>query len=228
MKPVFLRKTPMTILYRIVLALVWLFFKIFYRHRVYGLEHFYTGSAIIAANHGSFYDPPLVAVSWPDAVHFLARETLFRGFIFKRLITALNAHPVSGDAADVSVLRMILQELKGGKKVILFPEGTRSLDGVVQEFKPGLALLAQRSGSAVIPTFVDGYHVWPRSKTWPKFWGKTKVVFGKPVFWSEFEHLEKRAAQHLFTQKIRNEIIALQHEYEGNATKKSRTSTKLP
>src|SRR5579862_220837 len=98
MKPAWARNIPMSFLYRMVLCLAWCFFKIFYRHKVYGLEHYYPNAAIISSNHCSHYDPPILAISWPEEVHFLARETLFKNPMFGWLIHKLNARPVGGDA----------------------------------------------------------------------------------------------------------------------------------
>src|SRR5262249_28405392 len=102
MKPAWAQSRPLSWLYRLILFLTWVFFKVLYRHKVYGLEHFYEGSAIIAANHVSLYDPPVLAISWPQEVHFLARESLFKHAIFGWLIRKLNAHPVSGEASDIA------------------------------------------------------------------------------------------------------------------------------
>ena len=108
MKPAWARAIKMTFAYRICLFLAWSFFKIFYKCRVYGLEHFYEGGAIIAPNHVSYYDPPITSVLWPQAVHFLARETLFRS-LFGVLIRKLNAHPVKGEETNLEVVKLGLQ-----------------------------------------------------------------------------------------------------------------------
>lgn len=187
------KSTP--VLYKIVLLAVKTFFKLFYRHKVYGLENFVSGCGIIAANHVSFYDPPLIAVSSPEEIHFLARKTLFDHQIFGAFIQKLNAHPVSGGAGDASVLRMILKLLKKGNKVLLFPEGTRR-EGELGEIREGLGLLAYKSGCPIIPAYIFGADTaWPRSRKFPKLWGRTAVVFGKPIDPAAFSHLERREAQ---------------------------------
>src|ERR1043165_8066275 len=107
MKQAWARKISMTWLYRVVLFFAWCFFKVLYRHKVYGIEHYYSHAAIIASNHYSNYDPPIFSISWPDEVHFLAREGLFKNPVFVGLIRKLNAHPVSGDAGDIVVFKLI-------------------------------------------------------------------------------------------------------------------------
>ena len=88
------------LLYGFVILVVGIFFKVFYRHKVYGLNHFPEGSALIAPNHVSFLDPPCVAISCPGEIHFLARQTLFRSF-FGKFIRALNSHPVQQNATNL-------------------------------------------------------------------------------------------------------------------------------
>src|SRR4029077_3846224 len=119
----------------------WIFFKLVYRHKVYGREHFYKGAAIIASNHSSYYDPPILAISWPEEVHFLAREGLFKNPLFGGLIRKLNSHPVSGDASDIKVFKLICSLLAEGKKIILFPEGKRGDTDALDTLKPGIAML---------------------------------------------------------------------------------------
>ncbi len=218
MKPAWARAIPMTWLYRVVLCLAWCYFKIVYRHKIYGLEHFYSDAAIIASNHVSFYDPPILSISWPEEVHFLARETLFKNKIFGALIRKLNAHPVSGDAGDIAVFKLICSLLNQGKKVILFPEGKRSDNDQLGVLKPGIAMLVSRSNSAVIPAYIDGsFTVWGKSRRLPKLWGKTACVFGSPIRWSEFAHLDKREAQKAFTDKLAESIDALRIWYKKGA-----------
>jgi 1-acyl-sn-glycerol-3-phosphate acyltransferase len=218
MNPAWARNIPMTWLYRAVLFLTWCFFKIFYRHKVYGLEHYYTRAAIIASNHCSNYDPPILAISWPDEVHFLARGGLFKNRFFGGLIRRLNAHPVSGDAGDVVVFKLICALLGEGKKMILFPEGTREAKDELSVLKPGIAMLVSRSKTAIVPAYVHGtFPIWNRNRKFPKLWGKTACVFGKPVLWEEFAHLDKREAQTALTEKLAASINALRTWYEKGA-----------
>lgn len=218
MKSAWMRAIPMSWLYRFVLFFSWSFLKVFYRHRVYGLEHYYSGAAIIASNHTSYLDPPILSTSWPDEVHFLARETLFKNPLFGGLITRLNSHPVSGDAGDIVVFKTIVKLLSEGKKVILFPEGMRSYDGELGEIKPGVAMLVSRTKSAVVPAYIHGaFNAWPRTQKLPKLWGKTACIFGSPILWAQFEHLDKREGQAALTEKLADAINSLRRWYESGA-----------
>lgn len=208
----------MKLLYRFILFLAWCCFKIFYRHRIYGREHFCEGAGIIASNHTSFLDPPAIAISWPEEVHFLAKESLFHHFGLGWLIKQLNSHPVRGDAGDVAVFRAIENVLSGGNKLILFPEGTRSFEGNLLEIRPGIALLAARTKAAIIPTYVHGtFTLWGRDRKFPKLFGKTACVFGKPILWEEFSSLPRKEAQKQLCDRLFEAISALRSWYESGA-----------
>jgi 1-acyl-sn-glycerol-3-phosphate acyltransferase len=218
MKPAWARKIPMTWLYRAVLFLVWIFFKTLYRHKVYGLEHYYAQAAVIASNHCSNFDPCILATSWPDEVHFLAREGLFKNPAFAWLIRNLNAHPVSGDAGDIVVFKLICHLLNEGKKIILFPEGTRGITDELGPLKPGIAMLVSRTKTAVIPAYVHGtFYLWNRERKFPRLWGKTACVFGSPILWEQFAHLDKKDAQYALTEKLAEAIQRLRAWYEAGA-----------
>jgi len=219
MKPAWLQRNPLSLLYRTILFFTWCFFKLLYRHQVYGLEYFYEEAAIIASNHTSFYDPPILAISWPQEVHFLARRGLFKNRLFGGLIRRLNSHPVSGDATDVAVFKTVCKLLGEGKKMILFPEGKRSLkDELDLPLKPGIALLVSRTQSAVVPVYIHGtFSIWSRKRTLPRFWGKTACVFGPPLKWSDFAHMDKKVAQIAFMEQLGIRMNALRKWYLDGA-----------
>lgn len=186
------------------------FFRLFFRLRVYGLEHFRPGAGIIAANHVSLYDPEVVSISCPEEVHFLAKESLFRIPLLGRLIRILNAHPVSRDSSDVSTFRLIIRLLQEGKKVILFPEGSRSEDGDIQPLEKGLPFLVQKAKCAIFPTYVSGaFEAWPRSRKFPKLWGQIRCFFGPPIEWSEFASLSKEEAREAINARTQEALRAL-------------------
>lgn len=202
-------------LYSLVIFLVKTFLKVFYRHKVYGLEHYPKGSGLVAPNHVSFFDPPCVAVSCPDEIHFLARETLFKSFL-GRLITALNAHPVKKNATNLQVMKDACQLLKEGYKVLMFPEGTRSKDNQLHRIKPGIGLLLSKSESLIIPTYIHGtFGVWNRERKFPKLWGKTAVVFGSPIRWDDFKDIDRKEAQILVAEQLTKALRALSKWYNA-------------
>src|SRR5262245_45858422 len=133
----------MSFFYRITRLCLKGYFKLFHRFSVHEREP-YQGKAILASNHASFLDPPLIAVAWPEEVHFLARASLFHSRFWNLLLSHLNAHPIRGTVKDVDSLRLICQLLSEGKKVVIFPEGERSRSGEIQTMKSGIAMLAIR------------------------------------------------------------------------------------
>lgn len=204
-------------MYSIVLAMAKAFAKIFYGHKVYGRENFCEGAAIIAGNHVSFLDPPILAISSPKEVYFLARRTLFRG-LFGKFIYGLNSRPVSGEAGDVKIFREIAALLNEGKKVVLFPEGTRSPTGEFREVKPGIFLLFSRTHCAIQPAYIAGsYEIWGKGRKWPRLSGKTVCVFGSPIEWDRYAHLDKKEAQAKFAQDLKHSILSLKDWYEKGA-----------
>lgn len=211
------RRFPkMKLSYKIVYSLARFFFKTCFRLRIYGLEHFRPGAAVIAANHSSFYDPPVLSISCPEEVHFLARGSLFDIPILGRLIRVLNSHPVARGASDTQTFKEMLKLLSEGKKLILFPEGKRSLQGELQPLERGLGFLIQKAQCQVIPAYIQGsYEAWPRGRKFPKLFGKMTVVFGSPIEWEE--NLEKKAAQERITRQTETAIRNLKAWLETGA-----------
>jgi 1-acyl-sn-glycerol-3-phosphate acyltransferase len=205
-------KNSKNLFYKVILFLTYWFFKIMYRHKIYGADPFYEGAAFIASNHVSFYDPPLLSISTPYEVHFLARKTLFDSRMLAPLIKRLNAHPVSGKAQDIAVFKTMVRLMKQGHKMIIFPEGKRSPTGELAPIKPGIALLLSRTGAAVIPAYLHGtFEVWPPGKKFPRLFGKTACVFGKPL------HFTKESKQEEVTSQIEKAILDLKRWYDNGA-----------
>ena len=168
------------------------------------------------ATYSSFYDPPDPFHLLARRRHFLAREGLFKNPFFGGLIRKLNSHPVSGDASDIGVFKLICQLLAEGKKIILFPEGKRGDTDALDTLKPGIAMLVSRSKSAVVPAYIYGtFSTWNRFRKLPKLFGqRTACVFGSPILWKQFEHLDKKEAQKALTAKLTESINALRDWYE--------------
>lgn len=194
------------------------FFKVFYNHKIYGLEHFIKGRGIIAPNHTSFFDPPMIAASWPEDASFLARKTLFSSPFFGPMIRRLNSYPVNGTTQDLGSIKLVCQLLSENKKVVIFPEGIRSKDGNLGQIKSGIGMLAIRCQSPIIPVYISGcYDIWNRYQRFPKLSGKTACVFGTPIDWQKFSHLEKKEAQEKIAESISKAIEKLKTWYENGA-----------
>ncbi|MBA3815885.1 MAG: 1-acyl-sn-glycerol-3-phosphate acyltransferase [Parachlamydiaceae bacterium] len=208
----------MKLFYGLVRGIFKGYFQLFHRHRIYGLEHFIEGRGIIAPNHTSFLDPPIICLSWPEEIAFLARKSLFDKFILGSLISRLNAYPVSGTQQDLASIKLICQLLGKNQKVVIFPEGIRSADGEITVVKSGIGMLALRCQSPVIPTYIAGsYAIWNRHRRFPKIWGKTACVFGSPIYIMQFSHLDKKAAKEAIAMHVKEAIVALKVWYEHGA-----------
>jgi len=157
-------------------------FVLFFHIRVFGRSQVPAeGGVLIASTHQSFFDPILIGVGLHRQVHSMAREDLFRGRLFRRLITSLNAFPVRRASADLGAVRESVRRLQAGKLVVVFPEGTRTADGSIGEPFAGIETIARRGGARVVPAVIEGaYRAWPRHK---KLFGfaPIQVIFGAPL-----------------------------------------------
>jgi 1-acyl-sn-glycerol-3-phosphate acyltransferase len=133
-------------------SIAWLFWghKIVDRQRV-PME----GAVIVAANHQSYLDPPVVAVSIHRAVHFFAKEELFRIFGLGWLIATLNAIPVRRGVYDPRSIKSVLAALGQGGALVLFPEGTRGNGIEFLRPKPGIGLIARHARTPIVPAYIS-------------------------------------------------------------------------
>jgi 1-acyl-sn-glycerol-3-phosphate acyltransferase len=165
--------------YRLCWTIVRTYLKLFCKLKIIGAENIpQTGGVILASNHIAGVDPPIVAVSVCREVYFLAKRELFKNFILGNLITHLNAFPVDRSILDQQALQTAEKALRNGFGLIIFPEGTRSLNGELKKGKPGVGLLARRTIVPVIPTYIEnsrGFYKLIFSRK------RLKIVFGKPI-----------------------------------------------
>jgi len=140
------------------------------------------GGVIIAANHQSFLDPPLIGLGAPRQISYLAAAYLFdlwRGFTW--LIRSLNAIPVKRTGGDRQAYREMVNRLRAGGAVLMFPEGTRTWDGSIGPLRPGVWNIARRAGAPIVPAVIDGAHeAWPRGTPCPRP-HPVRVMFGPPI-----------------------------------------------
>jgi cytidylate kinase len=159
------------------------FTLIFFRYRAYGRENIPAeGAFVLACNHQSFMDPVFCGISVKRHVTYMARDTLFKNWLFGPLISSVNAIPISRDKPEIAVMRLVIDRLREGAAVCLFPEGTRTEDGRITAFKPGFGLLCRRSKAAVVPVLVEGaFEAWPRHRKLFRPFQPIVVRFGRPL-----------------------------------------------
>lgn len=169
----------MTFLYRCAQTIFFLYFKIFHRFRVSGLEHVPSdGAFLLASNHVSFFDPPALGCRVPRDLHYFARKSLFKGLLGK-LITAFNSIPVDRESSDVSSFKKALKVLDKGSPLLVFPEGTRSLDGSLQAAKAGVGLIAIKASVPVLPArVIGGFEILGKGCKLPKIGSRLTIVYG--------------------------------------------------
>ncbi len=159
--------------------------KAFYNLKLVGEEKLVRdGGVMLAANHESFLDPPLIGISHPENITYLARKTLFKGFA-KWLYTRWDAIPVDQDNPDMTGLKKIIKALKVGKKVVLFPEGERTLTGELNPALPGVGLIVAKSKAVVQPMRIFGARdALPRGSSKLKM-EQICVVVGDPIHFDD-------------------------------------------
>lgn len=169
-------------LYFISLALIRIFFRIMGKITYIGTENIpKTGGVILAPNHISYADPPVVGFGVHRQVHFMAKEELFKAPVSGAWIRSVGSFPVRRGAADRRALKCAIDMLNEGGAVCLFPEGTRSIDGKLQEPELGIGMIALKTRAPVVPVAIMGTDkVLPIHAKYPHR-HPMKVIYGKPL-----------------------------------------------
>lgn len=172
----------------------WMVFRAAFRSlfglRVRGREHLIEGGPVlVAANHQSFLDPPLVGTLYATEMHYLARKTLFKG-PFKWLYSQWNSIPVDQEKPDMASLKTIIRLLKSGRRVLVFPEGARTEDGSLGSAQAGIGLIAVKAGVPIQPIRIRGaYEALPRGRAWIRL-SRIEVAIGPPIVLTDAERRE--------------------------------------
>jgi 1-acyl-sn-glycerol-3-phosphate acyltransferase len=140
------------------------------------------GPVILAANHLSILDPIAIGAGIKRPVSFLARADVFRLPVLSWLLPRLHAIPVERGTGDLSAIKGAIRALERGMAFGIFPEGTRSRSGRLQPFKTGVAAIAFRTGSPVVPVAVVGSEkAWPVGRKLFRLRRPIRVVYGDPI-----------------------------------------------
>lgn len=201
----------MNYLYAFAQWFFWLSFKTFWRMKIYGHKNIpQKGGVIVAANHISLFDPPVVGSAMERQAYYMAKEELFRIPIFGRILRKVNAFPVRRGETDFAALKRMLAVLKEGKAVILFPEGTRSRGDDFLRGKPGIGMLAVHTGVPVVPAFI-------RNTNRLSHFLPLEVHFAQPVHFSNSKDKE-------YYQRIADQIMEKISELKKNSEEKRQSS----
>ena len=164
------------------------------------------GGALYVCNHQSFLDPMLMSFALRRPMNYMARDSLFRAPGLRQIIRSLNAFPVRRGAADTGAIKEAMRRLKRGGQVVVFPEGTRTRDGTVGPFLPGVAILAQRAAEWTVPVLIDGaFEAWPRQQLLPST-GSVVVRYAEPI--SQADAQRRNPVE--FVAAVREVIVAMQ------------------
>ncbi len=187
-------------------------FSTYFRWQVYHPERVpMTGPVVLACNHQSFLDPPLVGSGVKRDINYMARKSLFNHPIAAWALNAVNAVPVDRDGGGAAGLKAILDRLKAGGGIVLFPEGTRSKDGNLQPARSGIGLVVAKSTAPVVPIRVFGTFnaQWKRIKLLRP--PRVGIKYGRPLQFeklrAEAKDCEKARLKEIY-QEIADEIMA--------------------
>jgi 1-acyl-sn-glycerol-3-phosphate acyltransferase len=174
------------------------------------------GPLILAANHASNLDAPVIG-AWlipklGRRIHWLGKKELFDWPVVGWVAANGGVHPVDRGSADVEAFRLARRNLDEGQVLFVFPEGTRSPDGSLQEAHDGLASLALRTGAPIVPIAIAGSSkVWPRGQKLPHPGGRVTVRVGRPFRLADVlpSDVERRTAKTLATKAIMDRIAEM-------------------
>lgn len=188
--------------------------RVFFRFRVlHGERVIQDGPVILAMNHESYFDPPLAGIACRRAIYYLARNTLLDIPVLGPILPKLNVIPVDQEGNDRSALKALIRALKANQGVLVFPEGSRTLDGKLQPGLPGVGLVIAKTLAPVVPMRIFGAH-----KALPRGGGKLRlcpitIVVGEPIrFTAEEVAGNGREVYSRLSQRVMDAIAQLHLE----------------
>ena len=199
---------------------VWAIYRCYFSIKCNGLENLPREPYIIAANHSSHLDTLAIMTVLGDEckrLRVLAAKDYWFSTRFKSWFSGelLKFVPFDRHANFLQGLRISQGVLKQNECLLIYPEGTRSVTGELQPFKPGLGLLAYETGSPIVPAHIDGtYHALPKGRNLPRK-SRIRVTFGKPIMPSVHEIGETDAASGLEQETYRKLADAVRSEIEA-------------
>lgn len=191
------------------------FVRFFFPTKFIGKKHIPKGPCIIASNHTSNVDAPLLAVHTWEKKYYLAKKEMVKNKFVGAVVKSWGAIPIERQGNDVGAIKECLKKLKAGKKLVIFPEGTRQHNENMQlgEVKQGTAMLAIKGKVPIVPMFIMKK---------PKLWHRNRVVIGKPFELSDFYGRRLGSEEMAQASKIVEEKINELREYAINSLTKKK------
>lgn len=169
-------------------------------------------SYILICNHQSYLDPVMFPAMSNGTYSFAARHTLFRNKIFAKLITFLGAFPIVRGASNSEAFNLMSDELAGGSSLIIFAEGTRSLDGKIKKFKGGMEIILRKTKAPVQIAVISGNHkILPKGRKLTNFAAyPMNTMFAAPITADEYLNMPTRKIAEFLETKTRQTFADLQ------------------
>lgn len=173
------------------------------------------GPVLVLANHESFLDPLAVGLAVRRRLHYLARKTLFNNPLFGNYLRSVGCVPVDQEGVAKEGLKTSIDLLQAGKALLIFPEGERAWDGVMQSFKPGIVLVLRKAPVTIIPVGVAGaYEAYPRKAPTPRFaplfmppsGAGIACSVGKPIPPERYQSMEREQLLQFLFQAVKSEV----------------------
>ena len=206
----------MKLWYRFWRFLGMLYFRFYHKVECYHPERVpLTGPLVIAPNHTSYLDPPLIGVCSPRELHYLGRRSLFRFWLSNLILRSVNVIPVDIQGRSAGGLKTVVRHLEEGGAVLIFPEGTRSEDGRLLKPQTGIGWIILKTGAPVLPVRVWGTNVAMPKKGRGRC-AYLEVKFGRLLNFDR-NHLpeDKRAASEVIANTVMREIEALKPNWDS-------------
>lgn len=213
---------PSLAFYKLMQVVLFAFYRTFFDFKYYGANNVPEDSrgVIFTPNHASFLDPPIFGISLKMQIHYLAKEYLFKVFGLKHPLYWLGVLPIKSESDDIRSMRMVIRALKEGKRLVIFPEGTRSVDGQFRDVEAGAGFIAVKSGAYVMPAYIQGsFEALPKGAKWFRC-KPVRIYYGKPFIPSEDKELLAFENPYLaVSQKIMAEIKKIKAAVEDGSYK---------
>ena len=187
-------------------------YQTFFRGEVVGTDFVpVSGPYLIACNHASHLDPPLIGCQITRQMRFFARKTLWESRFIGWWLDQIETIAVDRDSGDVGAIRKVLAALNEDRAIVLFPEGTRSPDGRLQKPKAGVGLIACKSGVPVVPCRIYGSHeAFGKGRLFPRLGTPITIVFGAPIQAADYDDPSLGKTRYeTAAQRIMDRIAAL-------------------
>jgi 1-acyl-sn-glycerol-3-phosphate acyltransferase len=170
------------ILFRMIQILLMSIFALLYRVKRIDFDKIpRKGKLILCSNHISYLDPVIIAAYAPRCIYFMAKKELYNNRFLGSLVSFLNAFPVNRRTLDRRTISTSFDILKDGNVLGLFPEGTRSTDGILRKGKKGMGFIAAHSKTPVVPVAITGANKIVQKPHKRIYFPKIKIIAGEVI-----------------------------------------------